>query len=63
MNVEFEWHGVKAEANVDAHGVSFELAKTVFKDSFSIERLDDHEDYGEDRFLLIGMAEGFNSCS
>ena len=41
-----------------AHGVSFELAMTVFKDPFGIERLDDREDYGEERFVTIGMAEG-----
>ena len=43
---------------MQAHGVSFELAKTVFKDPFAIERLDDREDYGEERFVIIGMAEG-----
>ena len=48
----------KAEANLCAHGVSFDLAKTVFKDPFAVERLDDREDYGEERFVLIGMAEG-----
>jgi uncharacterized protein len=35
-----------------------ELAKTVFNDPFAIERADDREDYGEDRFVVIGMAEG-----
>ncbi len=43
---------------MQAHGVSFDLAKTVFKDPFAVERLDDREDYGEERFVLIGMAEG-----
>ena len=58
MKLEFDWHGAKAEANLQAHGVSFELAKTVFKDPFAIERVDDREDYGEERFVIIGMAEG-----
>ena len=58
MGVEFEWHDAKAEANLDAHGVSFGLAQTVFKDPFAIERLDDREDYGEERFVIVGMAEG-----
>jgi uncharacterized DUF497 family protein len=58
MRLEFEWHDAKAEANLQAHGVSFELAKTVFKDPFAVERLDDREDYGEERFVIIGMAEG-----
>ncbi len=59
MKLEFEWHDAKAEANLLAHGVSFELAKTVFKDPFAVERLDDRKDYGEQRFVIIGMAEGY----
>ncbi len=58
MGLEFEWHPAKAEANWEDHGVSFELAKAVFKDPFAIERLDDREDYGEERFVIVGMAEG-----
>ena len=38
--------------------MSFELAKTVFEDAFAIDRLDDRENYGEERFVIIGMAEG-----
>jgi uncharacterized DUF497 family protein len=34
MKLEFEWHEAKVEANLQTHGVSFELAKTVFKDPF-----------------------------
>jgi len=56
--LEFEWHNAKAEANLQAHGVSFELATTLFKDPFAIERLDDREGYGEERFVIVGMAEG-----
>ena len=43
MKLEFEWHDAKAEVNWRDHGVTFELAKTVFN---------------EERFTLIGMAEG-----
>jgi uncharacterized DUF497 family protein len=56
--LEFEWHDAKAEANLQTHGVSFELAKTVFKDPFAFEVLDDRDDYGEGRFVIVGMAEG-----
>lgn len=49
MNVEFERHDAKAAANLQSHGVSFELATTVFKDPFAVERLDDRENYGDDR--------------
>jgi uncharacterized protein len=58
MKLEFEWHAAKAEANLRAHGVSFELATRVFKDPFAVELLDDREDYGEERFVILGMAEG-----
>lgn len=34
------------------------VACTVFHDPFAIERVDDCEDYGEERFVIIGMAEG-----
>jgi uncharacterized DUF497 family protein len=36
----------------------FGLATEVCKDPFVIERLDDRENEGEDRFILIGSAEG-----
>jgi uncharacterized DUF497 family protein len=58
MSSEFEWDEAKAADNYAKHGVSFEMACLVFKDPFAIERLDDREDYGEDRFILTGMAEG-----
>ena len=58
MKLKFEWHNAKADANFSTHGVSFDLATTVFKDPFAIERLDDRQDYGEERFVMIGMAEG-----
>ena len=54
--MEFEWDPAKSDANLRVHGVSFELAETLFADAFAIERLDDREDYGELRFVIIGMA-------
>jgi uncharacterized protein len=56
--LKFEWDDIKARSNFKDHGVSFELAKTVFEDAFAIDRVDDREDYGEERFVIIGMAEG-----
>jgi hypothetical protein len=41
MKLQFEWDNAKAKANFRRHGVSFDLAKAVFKDPFAIERLDD----------------------
>ena len=57
--MEFEWNDAKAEANLRDHdGVSFELAKTVFKDRLAVGWLDDRKDYGEERSIIIGMAQG-----
>ncbi len=54
---EFEWDPAKAAINEAAHGVPFELAKGVFKDPFAVEWLDDRADYGEDRYVIIGMVD------
>ena len=54
----FEWDNDKATTNYAKHGVSFEVARGVFRDPFAIEQLDEREDYGEARFTLIGMAGG-----
>jgi uncharacterized DUF497 family protein len=53
----FEWDKPKAAENYAKHGVDFETACQVFRDPFAVERLDDREDYGEDRFVLIGIVE------
>ena len=33
------------------------MARDAFKDPFAIEWLDDREDYGEDRYVIIGMVD------
>jgi uncharacterized DUF497 family protein len=54
----FEWDEAKAADNYRNHGVTFDLAKSVFADPFAIDRVDDREDYGEDRFIILGMVDG-----
>jgi uncharacterized protein len=54
----FEWDDAKAVANEAKHGVDFALATLVFNDPFAIEFLDDREDYDENRFIRIGIAQG-----
>jgi hypothetical protein len=56
MALSFEWNKSKAKDNFDRHGVSFELAKEVFKDPLAVEFLDDRQDYGEERFVIIGLV-------
>jgi uncharacterized protein len=57
-NDAFEWDEAKAAKNYAKHGVTFEAARDVFKDPFAIEQIDDRKDYGEERFIIIGMVSG-----
>ena len=58
MNLKFDWNNSKARDNYAKHGVSFELARDVFKDPFAIEFLDDRQDYGEERYVILGLVHG-----
>lgn len=62
MILKFEWNRSKAKDNYAKHGVSFEFAKDVFRDPFAVEFLDDREDYGEERFVIIGRVEDHVLC-
>jgi uncharacterized protein len=53
---DFEWDDVKAKLNFAKHGVHFKTARDVFRDPFAVEEIDDREDYGEDRFTIVGMG-------
>ena len=56
MALEFEWDPAKAELNLKEHGVSFDEATTVFRDTLSITISDpDHSD-SEDRYIDIGVS-------
>lgn len=57
-NDDFEWDNAKAAENYARHGVTFETAVRVFDDAFAIERFDAREDYGEDRYSILGMVDG-----
>jgi len=54
----FEWDDAKAATNYAKHGVRFDAARGVFRDPFAIEQLDERMEYGEERFTIVGMADG-----
>jgi uncharacterized DUF497 family protein len=54
---DFEWDDDKDARNLATHGVSFEAARLAFNDAFAVAREDRRQDYGEDRFNLLGMAQ------
>ncbi len=53
---QFEWDEVKAEANARKHGVSFELASTVFHDPRLLTVADLEHSETEERWFSIGSA-------
>lgn len=53
---QFEWDEVKADANARKHGVTFELASTVFHDPRLLTVADlEHSDI-EERWFSVGCA-------
>jgi len=56
MALEFEWDPAKAELNLKEHGISFDEATTVFRDTLSITISDPDHSGSEDRFIDIGMS-------
>jgi uncharacterized protein len=54
--LEFEWHTVKAASNLKKHGVSFDEAKTVFRDEKHLEVPDHGHSHDEMRYLAIGRS-------
>ena len=53
---QFEWDEVKADANARKHGVSFDLATTVFYDPRLLTVADLEHSATEDRWFSVGCA-------
>lgn len=56
--MRFTWDPTKAATNHAKHGVSFAEAEAAFDDPLAIEMPDDRRDYGEERWMLIGISAG-----
>lgn len=54
-DLQFEWDAAKAEENLKKHGVSFLTAAAIFLNE-RLERIDDREDYGEERWIVLGRV-------
>lgn len=52
--VYFEWDDQKNEENIRKHGIDFADVPDVFNGPMLID-LDDRADYGEDRWIGIGL--------
>ncbi len=54
--MEFEWDEEKNRENMRRHGIDFADAAEVFSHPM-LTQLDDHKDYGEDRWIGIGLMK------
>jgi uncharacterized DUF497 family protein len=52
----FEWDDTKAASNWRDHGVTFEMARDAFKDTFSIDWIDDRQDATEERLNTLAVV-------
>ena len=54
--MRFEWDEAKREANLLKHGIDFVDVEKVFVGE-TITILDDRFDYGEERFITLGLLD------
>ena len=57
FDFHFEWDAVKAASSRRKHGVSFDLAATVFRDPLMISIPDEGHSETEERWITMGQAE------
>lgn len=55
--MQFEWDEDKNLSNIKKHGVSFEMAKLIFR-GFTIDKIDERFAYGEMREFSLGIVNG-----
>ena len=56
QNYEYTWDPVKADKNLLKHRVSFNEARTVFKDPFARVKFDSEHSSDEERFIILGLS-------
>jgi uncharacterized DUF497 family protein len=57
MDIDFEWDDRKASENLKKHGISFDIAKTVFLDPLAYIFEDKWHSQEEPREIIIGHNE------
>ncbi len=59
----FEWDDSKSTSNFALHRVTFEAARAIFRDPFALDWLDEREDYGETRYVIVGITRPWASLT
>lgn len=57
INYNFEWDPLKARKNRNKHGVEFEEAATIFRDSKALSIFDLDHSEAEHRWITMGISE------
>ena len=58
MKIKFDWDSAKAASNKQKHGISFDLAITVFDDPFAFIAPDEkHSTSSEIREWILGLSD------
>lgn len=57
--MRFEWDEGKSDANLEERGFDFAFATLIFEGPIVVVE-DRRRDYGERRFVAIGIADGFH---
>lgn len=52
----FQWDEAKRQQTIEKHGVDILYAARIFKGEV-LTRIDDREDYGEQRYISLGLVE------
>jgi uncharacterized DUF497 family protein len=55
--MQYEWDEAKRQSNIHKHGIDFLGIEKVFAGQ-TITILDDRFDYGEPRFVTVGLLQG-----
>lgn len=55
--MDFEWDERKRPINIERHGLDFIEVERMFEGPM-LTALDTREDYGEDRWIGVGMSNG-----
>ncbi|MBS1810654.1 MAG: BrnT family toxin [Acidobacteria bacterium] len=55
--MKFEWDEAKRQTNIAKHGIDFVDLPPLF-DGLTVLEVDDRFNYGETRFLTLGMLNG-----
>ena len=55
--MDFGWDESKNRSNQQRHGLDFTEAKRLFNPALFVD-IDDREDYGEERYVGLGLLDG-----